>query len=425
MELRTDKLLAALRDDPAVVLALIDADPLLVKRSIGELVLANATKLLFTPQEPHQLYAKGIVYRRSPFELVSLPLVKIYNLGERNVTLADVASLMEIGTDSRLLFLRKFDGTLVQRFQHDGQVWFTTRGMIEGAICAGPQDDEAPTKLSHFDYLSTSRRIAAEKYPQLLQHRPEFDHLTLLFEFLHPDSQVITDYAGREDLVLIAAFDKSACRYVTYRELQTIAAERGFTVVDAFQPQSETLAAQIDELLAAWKGTDQEGTVIVVEHGDEVIYRVKVKSPDYLRLLKLVVSCTYARTVEMIDAHPEWQGWPDLERQLQSLGSDRVPEEVLAYYREHYDAFVAYILDIESLMAYGIANAAKLRAEIGETPDLRLMRKQFAERATKQRLAGLLFAGFDGRLSRSVVRRMFSTPEDARTALAPPETGIQ
>jgi len=417
MELRTDKLLAALRDDPAGVIARIDADPLLVKRDVGELVLANATKLLFTPQEPHQLYAKGIVYRRSPFELVSLPLVKIYNLGERNVTLTDVASLMEIGPDSRLLFLRKFDGTLIQRFQHGGQVWFTTRGMIEGAICAGPQDDDAPTKLSHFDYLRTSRQIAAEKYPLLLPLRPEFENLTLLFEFLHPDSQVITDYAGREDLILIAAFDKTACRYLPYRELQAIALASHFTVVDAFQPQSETLSAQIDELLAVWKGTDQEGTVIVIEHGDEVIYRVKVKSPDYLRLLKLVVSCTYARTVEMIDAHPEWQGWPDLERQLQSLGSDRVPEEVLAYYREHYDAFQTYLIDIESLMAHSIVGAAKLRAEIGETPDLRLMRKQFAERATKQRLAGLLFAGFDGRLSRAVVRRMFSTPEAARTAL--------
>lgn len=417
MELRTDKLLAALRDDLAAVLARIDADPLLVKRDVGELVLANATKLLFTPQEPHQLYAKGIVYRRSPFELVSLPLVKIYNLGERNVTLADVASLMEIGPDSRLLFLRKFDGTLIQRFQHGGQVWFTTRGMIEGAICAGPQDDEAPTKLSHFDYLRTSRQIAAAKYPLLLRLQPEFENLALLFEFLHPDSQVITDYAGREDLILIAAFDKTACRYLPYRELQAIASASQFTVVDAFQPQSETLAGQIDELLAVWKGTDQEGTVIVIEHGNEVVYRVKVKSPDYLRLLKLVVSCTYARTVEMIDAHPEWQGWPDLELQLQSLGSDRVPEEVLAYYREHYDAFQAYLADIESLMAYGIASAAKLRAEIGETPDPRLMRKQFAERATKQPLAGLLFAGFDGRISRAVVRRMFSTPEEARAAL--------
>src|SRR5687768_7095878 len=102
MDLRTDRLLAALRADPAGVLARIDADPLLVKRTSGPLVLANASKELFTPREPHQLYAKGVVYTRDPFALVSLPLVKIYNLGERGVTVADVAGLVDAVAGARL-----------------------------------------------------------------------------------------------------------------------------------------------------------------------------------------------------------------------------------------------------------------------------------------------------------------------------------
>src|SRR5713101_6716512 len=93
MELRLDRLLADLRDRPTDVLAAIDADPLLLKRESGGLVLANASQLLFTPQSQHQLYAKGIVYRRDPYRLVSLPLVKIYNMGERNVTVADLTAL--------------------------------------------------------------------------------------------------------------------------------------------------------------------------------------------------------------------------------------------------------------------------------------------------------------------------------------------
>src|SRR5947208_1668844 len=83
MNLRLDHLLEELRTRGAEILRAIDADPLLLKRQSGPLVLANAGPLLFTPQHPHQLYAKGIVYRRDPFEVVSLPLVKIYNLGER------------------------------------------------------------------------------------------------------------------------------------------------------------------------------------------------------------------------------------------------------------------------------------------------------------------------------------------------------
>ena len=76
MELRIDRLLDLLRTDPAGLLARIDADPLLVKRTSGDLVLANASKGLFSPTEPHHLFAKGIVFRRDPYRLVSLPLLK-------------------------------------------------------------------------------------------------------------------------------------------------------------------------------------------------------------------------------------------------------------------------------------------------------------------------------------------------------------
>src|SRR3954447_9218953 len=131
MELRLDHLLTSLREDTAAILEAIDRDPLLLKRESGPLVLANASQLLFTPQEEHQLYAKGIVYRRHPYRLVSLPLIKIYNVGEKSVTVADLAALN--AGDVRTRFLRKLDGCLVQAFRADGRTWFTTRGMIEGA----------------------------------------------------------------------------------------------------------------------------------------------------------------------------------------------------------------------------------------------------------------------------------------------------
>ncbi|MGH7225662.1 MAG: hypothetical protein ACRELF_20790, partial [Gemmataceae bacterium] len=61
MELRLDRLLAKLRDNPADILEAIDHDPLLLKRESGPLVLANASQALYTPQQEHQLFAKGIV----------------------------------------------------------------------------------------------------------------------------------------------------------------------------------------------------------------------------------------------------------------------------------------------------------------------------------------------------------------------------
>ena len=46
-----------------------------------------------------------------------------------------------------------------------------------------------------------------------VEPRPEFEGLTLVFEFLHPETRVITDYGDRQDLVLLAAFDRADWRY--------------------------------------------------------------------------------------------------------------------------------------------------------------------------------------------------------------------
>ena len=201
------------------VLRAIDADPLLLKREGCGLVLANASKELYTPQQEHQLYAKGIVFRRDPYRLVSLPLIKIYNLGERNVTAADLAALAS-GPNVRLHFLRKFDGSLIQVFRAEGRVWFTTRGMIEGAyVRGGGEDGEGGEK---FDYLGAARRLAEERYPQLLADPHLLDGRTLLFELIHPDSPKITDYGDRADLVLIAAFNQKQIGYLPYAEVRQL-----------------------------------------------------------------------------------------------------------------------------------------------------------------------------------------------------------
>lgn len=419
MELRIDRLLARLRDDTAGLLAAIDADPLLVKRAAGGLVLANATKLLFTPQVEHQLFAKGIVYERDPYRLVSLPLLKIYNLGERNVTVHDLVALAEPG--ARLHFLRKFDGTMIQRFQHDGRVVFSTRGMLPGAYLPPgiAQDDDAPS--NSFDYIGAAARIARSKYARLVEPFAGAENVTLILELIHPDARVITDYRGREDLVLLAAFDRDRFRYWPFDRLREFAAEHGLVTTDALSPSGDTLAEQIDSLLASLVGSDEEGTVLVVEHADEVVYRVKIKTPDYLRLLKLMVRCTYGATVEMLDAQEACPTWPEFEAILQQQGSDKVPEEVLGLYREHFDAFMAYRADCERLRRWAIVRLGELRARLTET-DPRTLRKLFAELARAEPHPALLFAALDGKLSLSKVREYASDPGEARAALVKIDT---
>jgi hypothetical protein len=420
MKLRLDHLLEELRLRGAEILAAIDADPLLIRRQSGPLVLANAGAALFTPQEQHQLFAKGIVYRREPYEVVSLPLVKIYNLGERDVSEADLAGL-SAEPGARLHFLSKIDGTMIQRFQFDGRVYFTTRGMIEGGPTVGVQDEDAPGRSSQFDFLGTVRQLAELHYPKLCEPRPEFEGLTLVFEFIHPETRIITNYGERQDLILLACFDRREWRYRTFAEVVKLATAHALSAVDELKPSGNSLGQQIDTLLATIAGTDQEGAVIAIEHEHRVVYRVKVKSPDYLRILKLIVTCTYSKTVEMIDAHPEWTSWVDLEWHLRSLGREQVPEEVMEFYKEHHDTYTGYLADCQHLQSWALTHAGRLLQELrvdGDYPqERRLLRKAFAARALKLPFSALLFSAFDGRLDLSGVRQFARTPAEARESV--------
>ena len=416
MELRLDRLLGALRDRPGEVLGAIDRDPMLLKKESGGLVLANASQLLFTPQEQHQLFAKGIVYRRDPYRLVSLPLIKIYNIGERDVTVADLAGLAgEEGV--RLRFLRKIDGSLVQAFRADGRVWLTTRGMIEGAKLR--RGDAAEESRTEFDYLGEARHLAGRDLPRLLDDPAALDGRTLVFELIHPAARNITNYGDRTALILLAAFDHGRFAYLPYPELAEIAARYGFPVVDALSPAGATFGEQIDALLAALAGTDQEGAVVNFERAGEVIYRVKVKTPDYLRLLRLMAECTYDRTAALVDAHPEWAGWPDLEAHLKAQGRENSPEELLTIYREYYEQHAAYLADCDRLRSWAEVTCRGVEARLGgRSGDAAAFRKAFAAVAVGLPYSGLVFAAFDGRLTLDRVRKIVRTPAEARSALA-------
>jgi hypothetical protein len=413
MRLRLDELLQSLRDRQEEILRAIDADPLLMKKSSGDLVLANASKELFTPQHEHQLFAKGIVYRRAPYRLVSLPLVKIYNLGERQVSLDDLHRLFDEGpTQTR--FLRKLDGSLVQAFRHDGRAHFTTRGMIEGATARG--GDGGPD----FDYLTAVRDLARRKYPALLDAPGLLEGRTLVLELLHPAARIITDYGPRESLVLLAAFDHGGYRYLPHDELLALAAAHGLEVVDALTPAGETLAQQIEDLLAGLAGTDQEGTVLTFERGGRVVYRVKIKSPDYLRLLRAMTTCTYDRTVELLDAHPDFrQNWPAFEAFLKSQGSEVAPEEVLPFYRGYFDTFTAYLADCGRLLewAFRAKHALKQQVAAASGSEPLSPRKAFAAVATTFPHSGLLFAALDDRLDLTRIRKYAPTQKDLAAVL--------
>jgi hypothetical protein len=416
MELRLDRLLADLRECQEGILAAIDADPLLLKRTSGDLVLANASQALYTPQAQHQLYAKGIVYRRNPYRLVSLPLIKIYNASERDVTVADLTAIAT-EPDVRLRFLRKLDGSLIQVFRADGRVWFTTRGMLEGARWRF--GDEMDDPVPEFDYLATARQLARKGSPAVLDDAALLEGRTLIFELIHPEARIVTNYGDRADLTLLACFDHRRYCYLGYDELQALAQAHGLPVVEALSPAGAGLAEQIDSLLASLAGTDEEGSVVCFERHGEVIYRVKVKSPEYLQLMRLMAFCTYERTVELLDAHPELTTWEGLRELLQEQGRERVPEEVLVYYRQHWGRFQAYLAGLERLRQWAEQTRTAIDERIGGQAgrEPAVYRKAFAAEAVKLPMRSLVFAALDGRLDLPRLRQTVSNERELGEAL--------
>ncbi len=229
----------------------------------------------------------------------------------------------------------------------------------------------------------------------------------------------MTDYGDRSDLVLLAGFDQRRLAYLPYAELRSLAAAHALQLVDNLSPAGDTLAEQIDRLLASLAGTDQEGSVLTFEQNAEVIYRVKVKSPDYLMLMRALAECTYERTVALLDANPGVGSWEEMEELLRRQGREQVPEEVLGYFRPHYLRFQAYLADCDRLRQWAERVRADLEAVLGgrENKPPGLFRKSFAALAMRYPCSNLLFTALDGRLNQGRVRQFFRSPEEARQAV--------
>jgi uncharacterized protein YaeQ len=351
------ELLGRLKAEEEAVLAAIDADPLLKKRERADgLVIANASAELFEPRVEHQLYAKGIVFAREPYRLVSLPLVKMYNHGSRPYNEATTATV-EVEEGVRLVFPEKVDGTMIQLFAWEGKCLFTTRSILEGS---GRDDEElAP-------YVEVARGIAASQHPELLD--PEVvGGLTLIFEMIHPMSRQVTFYGEREELVLLSVFEREAGRYWTMEAVQELASRLGLRVPQVLLADAE-LRQGIEHIRAALEADERipEGTIVCFEKDGQLVHRVKVKTQAYLERFSMKLNCSYKQTVDMLWEDAALRDWDVflaalIERKLSE-------EEVEVMYRGYFDDFMTWLAEVEGELASVHATLAAWEAEHGSKP---------------------------------------------------------
>ena len=155
-------------------------------------------------------------------------------------------------------------------------------------------------------------KILKERYYSTLPWQ-QLTEFTLLFEIIYPENRIVVDYAQTEDLVLLAVIHTRTGMELDLSLFRDMGQAWPTPIVKHYDG-----IADLDQLRATQE-ENAEGFVIRYAGG----LRLKLKFAEYVRLHKLLTSCT-ARTV-----------WECLSTQtsLQPL-LDRVPEEFAAWIRQ-------------------------------------------------------------------------------------------
>src|SRR5512139_426575 len=177
-------------------------------------------------------------------EVVARPFDKFWNYGE----VLPTGKIVEV-TD-------KADGSLIIVFAHKGEIRAVTRGSF---------DSEQAQWASQYikDHLDL-RFLLADT------------NITLLFEAIYPENQIVVDYKGREDLVLLGVRNTRGGGDWWRCSVKLLADSYGLSLLNTFEVTSA------DELLERAKtlGPEHEGWVVRYEDGT----RVKIKGSTYLEL---------------------------------------------------------------------------------------------------------------------------------------------
>ena len=203
------------------------------------------------------LNSRGHIFDRRTGEMVACSFSKFFNLGERPETCESA-----LPWDGGFTAFEKVDGWLGNLYRHAGRFAVATRGSF--------------------------RSSGAEWATQFLQEKYDLtglpDEVTLVFELVSPLTKIIVDYGEREDLVLLAAFNRRTGDEFPWSQVAAWARRYGFSLPKVLRGT----ARRFHQLLAEADGRQTEGFVIRFATG----LRVKMKAEDYIRRAAVISNLT-------------------------------------------------------------------------------------------------------------------------------------
>jgi RNA ligase len=285
--------------------------------------------------------SRGLMYDTRDGTVIGRPFPKFFNWGEREVVIPD----------EPFAAYEKLDGSLgISYVDADGLPSIATRGSF------GSYQAKRGTQVLRSTYAHTLDKILALR------------EITLCFEIILPEYRIVVDYAGREDLVLLAAFEIETGHEIDLDDPRLV--DLGFPMARRYP------AANLEEARALVETPlfdNAEGVVVRFEGG----LRLKLKREEYQRLHRIITGVTPRRIWEMLK-----DGTPPVDRLFSGT-----PAPFQTWAR-------AEIASIEERRAEIEGASQEAYREITDAVPAD-DRKAFAMQAARHRYRAILFKMFD------------------------------
>lgn len=246
--------------------------------------------------DPVLRVARGLIVEHLPGRAQTLRRI-VANPFPRFANLNEIEETKLEKLPKELYISEKLDGSLVIVWHYEGSWQFSTRG----------------------SFTSPQAQAAQRWYRQHATGDPPDPSCTYLFEWISPDNRIVVDYGDRRELVLLAVRKNATGEEEPPERLPIIARQMGVPYV-RIHPMSDS----VDDILFGPPDED-EGRVL---YSHRPYLRVKVKSPEYVRLHRLVTQLRSPATLLAWVRSGEWDAvvsyLPDgirqeLEAQVRSI----------------------------------------------------------------------------------------------------------
>lgn len=297
--------------------------------------------------------ARGLIMRTDG-TIVARPFAKFFNLGEVSETKLD-----NLPWDESVEVYEKVDGSCGIGYRKDGLWKLATPGSL-----SSPQAVVGTEILNHRwteTDSNTGEPILFARY--LLEYLPA--DCTPVFEIIYPANRIVVDYKGESFLSLLAIFELNGAEWHP-RRVDQIAEKCGFR-----RPRRYNLDLRGEIPFE----DNSEGYVARFESG----LRIKIKSPAYLRVHRLLNYLSPKGVIELIRG-----------REYRAT-LDQLPPSIA---RDFDDIRAAVQLKFDQLNAEVAARLFALHSAVGEQAT-RKDKALWIQAHIKPELRGLVFARLD------------------------------